>query len=58
MGCNFSKYVSLFEVNARKDEWLVAIKVLQVGKMKEKKVVEKVKKKLKWSSLWMIHQCF
>jgi hypothetical protein len=50
--------VSLFEVNARKDEWVVAIKKLRVGKMKEKKVVEKGKKKLKWFSLWTIHQCF
>jgi len=47
--------VSLFEVNARKDEWFVAMKVLQVGKMKEKKVVEKGKKKLKWSTMWTIH---
>jgi hypothetical protein len=39
--------VSLFEINARKDERVVAIKVLQVGKMKKKNAVEKGKKKLK-----------
>jgi hypothetical protein len=44
----------LFEPNACENEWLVAIKALQEGKMIENTVVEKRKKKL--FNLWAIHQ--
>jgi hypothetical protein len=51
----YSQCVSSIELNACKDEWVVAIEVLQEGKNKTKKATKKRKKK-KWFSLWAIHQ--